>query len=97
MHKNSDTAYGEPFSFCENNAHGKSRQVRAADPESKGTQKTFTVTARIDTPDEAEHFRHGRILQDVLHQLCDTRKNCPTLVLAQIAILTAALRRTSRR
>jgi hypothetical protein len=35
MHKNSETAYGA-FSFCENNAHGKSRQVRAAGPESKG-------------------------------------------------------------
>jgi aconitate hydratase len=49
-------------------------QVRAADPEPKGTQKTFTVTVRIDTPDEAEYFRHGGILQYVLRQLRDVRK-----------------------
>jgi aconitate hydratase len=50
-------------------------QVRAGDPEFKGAQKTFTVTVRIDTPDEAEYFRHGGILQYVLRQLRDARKN----------------------
>jgi aconitate hydratase len=34
-----------------------------------GTQKTFRVVVRIDTPDEAEYYRHGGILQYVLRQL----------------------------
>ncbi|HTV75311.1 MAG TPA: aconitate hydratase AcnA [Candidatus Acidoferrales bacterium] len=45
-------------------------QVQASDPASRA-QKTFTVTVRIDTPDEAEYFRHGGILQYVLRQLRD--------------------------
>jgi aconitate hydratase len=32
-------------------------------------EKTFTVTLRIDTPDEIEYYRHGGILQYVLRQL----------------------------
>jgi aconitate hydratase len=31
--------------------------------------RTFTVTSRIDTPQEAEYYRHGGILQYVLRQL----------------------------
>jgi aconitate hydratase len=31
--------------------------------------KTFTVKSRIDTPQEAEYYRHGGILQYVLRQL----------------------------
>jgi aconitate hydratase len=31
--------------------------------------KTFTATSRIDTPQEAEYYRHGGILQFVLRQL----------------------------
>jgi aconitate hydratase len=34
-----------------------------------GTVKTFTVTARIDTPNELDYYRHGGILQYVLRQL----------------------------
>ncbi|MDH4146993.1 MAG: aconitate hydratase AcnA [Acidimicrobiia bacterium] len=37
-------------------------EVSAAD-------KRFTVTVRIDTPTEAEYFRHGGVLQYVLRQL----------------------------
>jgi len=33
------------------------------------SERTFAVTVRIDTPDEAEYFRHGGILQYVLRQL----------------------------
>ena len=31
--------------------------------------RTITVTSRIDTPQEAEYYRHGGILQYVLRQL----------------------------
>jgi aconitate hydratase len=34
-----------------------------------GQTKTFTVTARIDTPNELDYYRHGGILQYVLRQL----------------------------
>jgi aconitate hydratase len=37
-------------------------EVRAGD-------KTFTATVRIDTPGEAEYYRHGGILQYVLRSL----------------------------
>jgi len=34
-----------------------------------GKSRTFTVTARIDTPNELDYYRHGGILQYVLRQL----------------------------
>ena len=34
-----------------------------------GTAKSFNATLRIDTPDEADYYRHGGILQYVLRQL----------------------------
>jgi aconitate hydratase len=43
--------------------------VRAADTSLDGKVTTFRVTVRIDTPDEAEYYRHGGILQYVLRQL----------------------------
>ena len=42
--------------------------VRATDP-STGKSLQFEVVVRIDTPDEAEYYRHGGILQYVLRQL----------------------------
>jgi len=42
--------------------------VTATDPES-GRSLSFKVLLRIDTPDEAEYYRHGGILQYVLRQL----------------------------
>jgi aconitate hydratase len=33
--------------------------------------RTFTAVVRIDTPDEAEYYRHGGILPYVLRQLRD--------------------------
>ena len=36
-----------------------------------GKQKVFTVTTRIDTPNEIEYFRHGGILAYVLRQTLD--------------------------
>jgi aconitate hydratase len=34
-----------------------------------GTKKSFTVTCRIDTPNEVDYYMHGGILQFVLRQL----------------------------
>ncbi|HTU69446.1 MAG TPA: aconitate hydratase AcnA [Candidatus Baltobacteraceae bacterium] len=42
--------------------------VRATDPKT-GKSVQFKVLVRIDTPDEAEYYRHGGILQYVLRQL----------------------------
>ena len=42
--------------------------VRASDPAS-GKALQFKALVRIDTPDEAEYYRHGGILQYVLRQL----------------------------
>ncbi len=42
--------------------------VTATDAES-GISRSFEVHVRIDTPDEAEYFRHGGILQYMLRQL----------------------------
>ncbi len=36
---------------------------------SDGSQKTFTVTARLETPIEVEYYRHGGILQYVLRKI----------------------------
>ena len=41
--------------------------VTATGPDGKVT--TFTAVVRIDTPDEADYYRHGGILQYVLRQL----------------------------
>ncbi|HET9030700.1 MAG TPA: aconitate hydratase AcnA [Candidatus Aquilonibacter sp.] len=43
-------------------------QVKATDPNS-GKSLQFKALVRIDTPDEAEYYRHGGILQYVLRQL----------------------------
>jgi aconitate hydratase len=40
-------------------------KARAAD----GTEKRFSAYVRIDTPQEAQYYRHGGILQYVLRQL----------------------------
>ncbi|HTX56944.1 MAG TPA: aconitate hydratase AcnA [Candidatus Acidoferrales bacterium] len=42
--------------------------VKATDPKSNRTAE-FEALVRIDTPDEAEYYRHGGILQYVLRQL----------------------------
>jgi aconitate hydratase len=44
-------------------------RLRVAALDSEGNIKTFEATVRIDTPDEAEYYRHGGILQYVLRQL----------------------------
>jgi len=47
--------------------------VRATDADIDARVKTFTATVRIDTPDEADYYRHGGILQYVLRQLRGAR------------------------
>jgi aconitate hydratase len=51
------------------NGVGKGREVtvRAARPD--GITREFTVTVRIDTPQEVQYYLHGGILQYVLRQL----------------------------
>jgi aconitate hydratase A / 2-methylisocitrate dehydratase len=41
--------------------------VRAVNED--GTEKTFTVDVRVDTPQEVEYYRNGGILPYVLRQL----------------------------
>jgi aconitate hydratase len=48
-------------------ANGRDVTVEAADE--NGQVKTFSATARIDTPQEVLYYRHGGILQYVLRQL----------------------------
>ncbi|MBV9278076.1 MAG: aconitate hydratase, partial [Candidatus Eremiobacteraeota bacterium] len=48
-------------------SHRMTLYVKATDAEGKSL--TFKVLLRIDTPDEAEYYRNGGILQYVLRQL----------------------------
>ncbi|MBV9888421.1 MAG: aconitate hydratase AcnA, partial [Acidobacteria bacterium] len=45
----------------------KDIQVTAKSPD--GGQRKFTVTARVDTPEEVNYYKHGGILQYVLRQM----------------------------
>ena len=53
--------------FASGLAPRKMVTVRAVDD--AGGVKTFQATARIDTPEEVEYFRHGGILPYVLRQM----------------------------
>ncbi|MDW8354180.1 MAG: aconitate hydratase AcnA [Bryobacterales bacterium] len=46
-----------------------SRRARVRAMAADGTEKTFEVVVRVDTPQEAEYYRHGGILPFVLRQL----------------------------
>lgn len=59
----------ELFSIEEISNGLKPLQVLNVKMKSEKTEKTFSVTLRIDTPDEIEYYRHGGILQYVLRQL----------------------------
>jgi aconitate hydratase len=52
---------------------GSRINVRATDADNAARVKNFAVTVRIDTPDEADYYRHGGILQYVLRQLRGAR------------------------
>jgi aconitate hydratase len=45
------------------------REITVKATSEAGEEKSFTATVRIDTPGEAEYFRHGGILQYVLRTL----------------------------
>ncbi len=53
--------------IASNFADGRSLTVRATRDD--GATVEFTVTTRIDTPQEVQYYRHGGILQYVLRQL----------------------------
>ena len=57
---------GDPIKDRRNVYVGEVTVVAAAE---NGTKKAFTVTARIDTPEELVAFRHGGILPYVVRQL----------------------------
>ena len=48
---------------------GSADQVTVRAMDEDGSEKTFRVRVRIDTPQEVEYYRHGGILQYVLRQL----------------------------
>ncbi|MDH5181557.1 MAG: aconitate hydratase, partial [Gammaproteobacteria bacterium] len=48
---------------------GSAKQLTVTATAADGSQKTFPVRVRIDTPAEVEYYRHGGILQYVLRQL----------------------------
>jgi aconitate hydratase len=54
--------------------HRMRLNVKATDPRSARSIE-FDVRLRIDTPNEAEYYRHGGILQYVLRQLISTSRN----------------------
>jgi aconitate hydratase len=48
---------------------GKTMTVHATAKD--GSKKTFSVLARLDTPNEVDYYKHDGILQFVLRQLLD--------------------------
>ena len=48
-------------------SHGHHARVRATAP--NGTETSFEVQIRIDTPQETEYYRNGGILPYVLRQI----------------------------
>ncbi|HKM79430.1 MAG TPA: aconitate hydratase AcnA [Candidatus Acidoferrum sp.] len=47
------------------------KQVTVRAKSADGTQKTFTATVRVDTPEEVAYYKHGGILQYVLRQMLE--------------------------
>ncbi|MFQ6114375.1 MAG: aconitate hydratase, partial [bacterium] len=45
------------------------KQLRVTANKDDGTEKSFTVIVRVDTPEELNYYKHGGILQYVLRQL----------------------------
>jgi aconitate hydratase len=58
--------------IAEGFASGRTLTVRATRED--GSSSSFNVTARIDTPQEVQYYRHGGILQYVLRQLLSEGK-----------------------
>ena len=55
--------------IAELNSGSVPREITVKATADDGAAKEFTVTVRIDTPGEAEYYRHGGILQYVLRSL----------------------------
>ncbi len=53
-------------------AIGGSRRATVRAVTAEGDEKIFEVLVRVDTPQEAEYYRHGGILPYVLRQLAET-------------------------
>jgi aconitate hydratase len=53
-------------------AIGGSRRATVRAVTAEGNEKIFQVVVRVDTPQEAEYYRHGGILRYVLRQLAET-------------------------
>ncbi|PZN17248.1 MAG: aconitate hydratase AcnA [Proteobacteria bacterium] len=56
----------------------KSRNLLVRARRDDGTETSFEVIARIDTPQEVLYYRHGGILQYVLRQLLGSADTAPT-------------------
>ncbi len=48
------------------------KQLRVRVRDNQGNERSFTVTARTDTPEEVTYYRHGGILTFVLRQMLGT-------------------------
>jgi aconitate hydratase len=62
----------ETFSFegiATLNEGSTPKTIRVTAVDESGASKTFDAVVRIDTPGEADYFRHGGILQYVLRSL----------------------------
>jgi len=47
------------------------KQVTVRAESADGTEKSFTATVRVDTPEEVAYYKHGGILQYVLRQMLE--------------------------
>src|SRR5690606_8061516 len=70
-------------------AEGEARSVRVRATKEDGSRIEFRATVRVDTPQEAEYYRHGGILQYVLRQLRAGRER-PAAVSAHVAATPVA-------
>ncbi len=52
---------------------GGGREVTVVATSDEGSEQRFTVTVRIDTPQEIRYYQHGGILPYVLRQLLDVK------------------------
>jgi aconitate hydratase len=61
----------EVFSLDGVSALTPRKQVTLHAKSADGTEKTFTATVRVDTPEELAYYKHGGILQYVLRQMLE--------------------------
>ena len=61
----------EVFSIDGVSALTPRKQVTVRTKSADGTEKSFTATVRVDTPEEVAYYKHGGILQYVLRQMLE--------------------------